>query len=53
MLKSTGNKINRQKIDWLMSQPLDIQLDIATQHLEIIRIVLNSILEGLVSNYTG
>ena len=53
MSKTTRNKINRQKIDWLMSQPLDIQLDIATQHLEIIRIVLNSILEGLVSTYTG
>jgi len=53
MSKINGNKINRQKLDWLMSQPLDIQLDVATQHLEIIRIVINSILEGLVSNYTG
>ncbi len=53
MSKIKGNKINRQKLDWLLSQSLDIQLEIATQHLEIIRIVINSILEGLVSNYTG
>lgn len=53
MSKTTGNKINRQKLDWLMSQPLDTQLEVATQHLEIIRIVLNSVLEGLVSEYTG
>jgi len=53
MSKTTGNKINRQKLDWLMSQSLDTQIEIATQHLEIIRIVLNSVLEGLVSGYTG
>jgi transposase-like protein len=53
MSKIKPNSINRQKMDWLFSQPIDIQLSIARQHFEIVRIVLNSILEGSVCELAG
>ncbi len=53
MSKIKPNSIDRQKMDWLFSQPMDIQLSIAQQHFEIVRIVLNSILEGSVCELAG
>lgn len=53
MSKFTSKSINRQKLDWLFQQPLDIQLEVVSQHMEIVRIVINSILEGEVSKLAG
>ncbi|MEM0940414.1 MAG: hypothetical protein AAGI25_11605 [Bacteroidota bacterium] len=51
MIKSS--EINRKKMSWLMTQPLDIKAEILTQHFEIGRFLINAILEEEVSGYTG
>lgn len=53
MSKIKSNSINRPKMDWLFSQPIDTQLSVAQQHFEIVRIVLNSILVGSVCELAG
>lgn len=53
MSKVKAKSINRQKLDWLFEQPLNIQLEVVSQHMEIVRIVINSILEGEVSKLAG
>jgi len=53
MSKITSNTINRQKLDWLFNQPLNVQLEVMSQHMEIVRLVLNSIIEGEVSQLAG
>lgn len=51
MIKSST--INREKISWLMEQPVDIKARLLTQHFEICRMLVNSILEEEVVGYTG
>ena len=53
MSKVNAKSINRQKLNWLIEQPLNVQLEIVSQHMEIVRIVINSILEGEVSKLAG
>ena len=53
MSKVNAKSINRQKLNWLFEQPLNVQLEIVSQHMEIVRIVINSILEGEVSKLAG
>ena len=53
MSKVNAKNINRQKLDWLFEQPINVQLEIVSQHMEIVRIVINSILEGEVSKLAG
>lgn len=53
MSKVNAKSINRQKLDWLFEQPLNVQLEIVSQHMEIVRIVINSILEGEVAKLAG
>lgn len=53
MSKVSTKNINRQKLDWLFEQPLNVQLEVVSQHMEIVRIVINSILEGEVAKLAG
>lgn len=53
MSKVSTKTINRQKLDWLFKQPLNVKLEVMSQHMEIVRIVINSILEGEVVKLTG
>jgi transposase-like protein len=53
MSKVTPIGINRQKIEWLIEQPIDVQLSVATHHMQIVQLVLNSIMEGEVASLTG
>ncbi|MFK7979305.1 MAG: IS256 family transposase [Saprospiraceae bacterium] len=53
MSKVSTKNINRQKLDWLFEQPLNVQLEVVSQHMEIVRIVINSILEGEVVKLAG
>lgn len=53
MSKITTTQVNNQKIDWLIAQPIEVQLSIVSQHMQIVQLVLNSILEGEVSQLTG
>lgn len=53
MSKVRTKNINRQKLDWLFEQPLNVQLEVVSQHMEIVRIVINSILEGEVAKLAG
>jgi len=46
-------EINRKKVDWLLTQSIDTQLQIISHHMEICRIVINSIIEQEVCDYTG
>jgi putative transposase len=50
-VKST--KVSREKIDWLLNQPIDVQLSIAQQHLDICKLVINSILDVGVEEVCG
>lgn len=51
MIKST--KINREKVDWLLSQPIKTKVEMLSQHLEVCRLVVNSILEEEVVDRCG
>ena len=53
MSKITSKSINRQKLDWLFNQPLDVQLEIASQHMKIVQLVVNSIIEEEVIGLAG
>ena len=53
MSKITTTQVNNQKIDWLIAQPIEVQLSIVSQHMQIVQLVLNSILESEVSQLTG
>lgn len=51
MIKSS--KINREKLDWLINQPLNTKVELVSQHMEIVKIIINSIIEEEVVQYTG
>lgn len=46
-------RINQNKLDWLLDQPIDIKLELLNNHLEIIRIVVNQILTDEVKQLCG
>lgn len=51
MIKSSV--INREKLSWLMDQPMNVKTMLLSQHLEICKLLVNSILEEEVVQYTG
>jgi putative transposase len=48
-----SSKVSREKIDWLLNQPIDVQLSIAQQHLDICKLVINSIMDVGVEELCG
>ena len=52
-MKAKTTKIEREKIDWYLNQPLQTQLELMSHHLEICRIVINTLLDTSVEEYTG
>jgi len=52
-MENKSKEINRKKIDWLLDQSIDMQLEIISHHMEICRIVINSIIDREVCDYTG
>lgn len=47
------NRINRENFDWLLSQPMNVQLEVMQHHLDVVKIVINSLLETEVENLAG
>jgi len=45
--------ITREKLNWLMEQPADIKLELINNHLDVIKIVVNSLMEQEVENKAG
>lgn len=45
--------ITREKLDWLLEQPSDIKLELINNHLDVIKIVVNSLMEQEVENKAG
>ena len=51
MIKSTT--INRQGVEWILEQPMEVQLSIVTNHLDICKAVINSLLQTAVHQQAG
>src|SRR3954453_18822199 len=51
MIKSTT--INRQGVDWILEQPINVQLSIVANHLDICKAVINSLLQTAVQQQAG
>jgi putative transposase len=51
MIKSTT--INRQGVEWILEQPMDVQLSIVANHLDICKAVINSLLQTAVQQQAG
>ena len=52
-MENKSKEINRKRVDWLLAQSIDTQLEIISHHMEICRIVINSIIDREVCDYTG
>src|ERR1700689_2191848 len=48
-----SSKVSREKIQWLLEQPMDVQLSVAQQHLDICKLVINSVLDVGVKELCG
>ncbi len=48
-----GSKINREQLDWVMEQPMDVQLSVLSNHLDICKVVINSVLQTAVTELCG
>jgi len=51
MIKSTT--ISRQGVEWILEQPLEVQLSIVANHLDICKAVINSLLQTATEQQTG
>jgi len=51
MIKSTT--INRQGVEWILEQPINVQLSIVANHLDICKAVINSLLQTAVQQQAG
>jgi putative transposase len=51
MIKSTT--IHREGVEWIFSQPLNVQLEVLSNHLEICKAVVNSLLSSNVEQQAG
>jgi len=51
MVKSS--KINREQLQWVLEQPIEIQLNVLSNHLDICKVVINSVLQTAVSELCG
>ena len=47
------SKVSREKMDWLLAQPVNVQLSIVQQHLDICKLVINSLLDVNVEQLCG
>lgn len=47
------SKVNREKVDWLLEQPLNVQVSIMQHHLDICKLVVNSLMQVNVENLAG
>src|SRR5271170_4324061 len=45
--------ISRERMEWLLEQPTDIQLELISNHLDLIKMVVNSLLEQEVESRAG
>jgi len=45
--------INRNKLKWLLEQPVDVKLEILGHHLELCRLLINEILDEEVTRFSG
>jgi len=52
-MENKSKEINRKKVEWLLAQPIDMQLEIVSHYMEICRIMINSLLDQEVCDYTG
>jgi len=50
---SKVSKIKREKIDWIIGQPIDVQLSLLNHHLDLCKLLINYILEQDVHSFTG
>jgi len=48
-----SSKVSRQKIDWLLNQSPEVQLSIVQQHLDLCKIVINSLMDVAVEELCG
>ena len=51
MIKSTT--INRQGVEWILQQPIQTQIEVLSNHLEICKAVINSLLQTAVEEKAG
>lgn len=52
-IKSNGISISRERIDWLLSQPFEVKVSLIQNHLQICKILANSLMEEEVERYCG
>lgn len=52
-MENKSKEINRKKIEWLLTQPIDMQLEIVSHYMDICRIMINFLLDQKVCDYTG
>jgi len=52
-MESKSTKSTRQNLEWFQAQPVDVKLQLALEHFEVSRIMINSILDGEVSGLAG
>lgn len=50
-VKST--KISREKLDWLIQQPVDVKMQLLGHHMELCRLLINALLQEEVEQYAG
>jgi len=52
-MENKSKEIKRKKINWLLEQPIETQLEIVSHYMEICRIFINSLIDQEVFEYTG
>jgi len=50
---SKYSKINKERLDWAIGQPVDVQLSLLNHHLDLCKLLINYILEQDVHSLTG
>lgn len=53
MAKIVPQAINRKDLSWLLKQPLDVKLSMLNQHMEIVRMLINGLLDEEVTGLAG
>jgi len=43
-MENKVKEINRKRVNWLLDQPIETQLEIISHHMEICRIMINTLL---------
>jgi putative transposase len=52
-MENKSKEFKRKKVEWLINQPVETQMEIISHHMEICRLMINSIIEQEVCDYTG